>query len=222
MQQTLHFDPASGKIAPLRTKEEAHDYRYFPEPDLVPVEPPAELVERLRAEIPELPGARIRRFEAEHGLPFYDAEVLNGSPALAALFEAVAGAGTEPKAASNVLMNQLAAAGVDPAVVNATELAKLIEARDSIPRKTFDAALARAGEPGFSAEPYLAEAAISDLAELEPLLERVLEANEAQVAAYRNGKEGVLGYLVGRVMQESGGKANPKIVSELLRERLRA
>src|SRR4051812_12397293 len=87
-QETLHFDPAHESAPPLRTKEEAQDYRYLPEPDLVPIEPPAELVERLRKEVPEPPGARIRRFERDHGLPFYDAEVLNASPALSRLFEA--------------------------------------------------------------------------------------------------------------------------------------
>ncbi len=84
-QETLHFDPAHESAPPLRSKEEAQDYRYFPEPDLVPIEPPAELVARLREEVPEPPGARIRRFERDYGLPFYDAEVLNGSPAIRAL-----------------------------------------------------------------------------------------------------------------------------------------
>ena len=220
VQETLHFDPVTGAISPLRSKEEADDYRYFPEPDLVPVEPPPELVERLRAEIAELPGARIRRFESEYALPYYDAEVLNASPGLAGLFERVVAAGAEPKAASNVLMNQFSAAGVDPAAVRASELAKLLSARDRIPRATFAEALAASGSPSFSAEKYLAEAAISDASELDPLLERVLAANEPQVAAYRSGKQGVLGYLVGQVMRETKGKANAKVVNDLLREKL--
>src|SRR3954452_7577295 len=113
-QETLHFDPAHEESPPMRSKEEAQDYRYLPEPDLVPIEPPAELVERLRAGVPEPPGARVRRFERDYGLPFYDAEVLNASVAMSRLVEGVVTAGVDAKAASNVLMNEFARTGVDP------------------------------------------------------------------------------------------------------------
>jgi aspartyl-tRNA(Asn)/glutamyl-tRNA(Gln) amidotransferase subunit B len=186
----------------------------------VPVEPARELVERQRAELPELPGVRIRRFESQYGLSYYDAEVLNGSRALAELFEGVVRAGGEAKAASNVLMNQFAAAGVDPRAVDAAELAKLIEARDRIPRNVFIEALAASGEPGFSADRYLADGLVADVSELEPIVEQILASNEEQVAAYRAGKEGLLGYFVGQVMRETQGKADPKVVNELLREKL--
>jgi len=221
-QETLHYDPSSGQVTPLRSKEYADDYRYFPEPDLVPVEPSPELVAEAGAELPELPGARIRRFEEQFELSFYDADVLNGSAALARLFEGVVVGGAEPKAAANVLTNQFAAAGVDPSSVDAAELAKLVEARDTIPRGTFAEALAASGEPGFAAERYLVEAAVSDVSELDPVIDRILAANEGQVAAYRGGKEGLLGFFVGQVMKETQGKANPKVVNERLRERLRA
>ncbi|MDP8911871.1 MAG: Asp-tRNA(Asn)/Glu-tRNA(Gln) amidotransferase subunit GatB [Actinomycetota bacterium] len=221
VQETYDYDADRDTLTPHRSKEEAEDYRYFPEPDLVPVEPPVELVERLRQEVPELPGARIRRFEQQYGLPFYDAEVLNGSPALARLYEAVASDGVEPKAASNVLMNDFAATGVDPAVVNGRELGKLIAGRSRIPRSVFIEALAASGDRAFSADRYLVQAAISDTAALEPVLERVIEANGPQVEAYRGGKEGILGYLVGQVMKETRGKADARVVNELLRERLR-
>jgi Asp-tRNA(Asn)/Glu-tRNA(Gln) amidotransferase B subunit len=121
-----------------------------------------------------------------------------------------------------VLMNQFAAAGVDPAAVNAAELAKLIEARDRIPRAAFVEALAASGNGDFSADAYLTEAAVSDTSELEPLVERVLAANPEQVESYRSGKEGLLGFFVGQVMRETQGKANAKVVNELLREKLRA
>ena len=222
VQETYDYDPDTNELTPHRAKEEADDYRYFPEPDLVPIEPPRELVERLRAELPELPGLRIRRFESQYGLPYYDAEVLNGSRALAELFEGVVRAGGEAKAASNVLMNQFAATGVDPKAVEAAELAKLIEARDRIPRSAFTEALAATGEPGFSADRYLADGLVADVSELEPLVERILASNEEQVAAYRAGKEGLLGYFVGQVMRETQGKADPKVVNELLREKLNA
>jgi aspartyl-tRNA(Asn)/glutamyl-tRNA(Gln) amidotransferase subunit B len=214
VQQTLHFDPASGALAPLRTKEEAHDYRYFPEPDLVPLEPPADLVAAERAAIGELPSVRIRRVEEEVGFDLAEGLVTSGRDEL---FGRVPG---ERRAVANVLMNQFAATGVDPAAVDGEELAKLIEARDRIPRPAFLEALAASGEPGFSAERYLEEGVIAEVGELDPVIDRVLAANEAQVASYKAGKEGVLGFLVGQVMKETGGKANARVVNERLREKL--
>ena len=221
VQETLDYEVKSDKVTPRRRKEEADDYRYFPEPDLVPVEPEAAVVERLHSEVPELPGARIRRFEQEYGLSYYDAEVLNGSYALAALYEQVALDGIDAKAASNVLMNDFVATGLDPAAVNGGELGKLIAARATIPRETFTRALAESADPDFHADTYLGDTLVADTAELEPLVERVLANNPGQVAAYKGGKEGLLGFFVGQVMKETQGKADPKIVNELLREKLK-
>ncbi len=220
VQETLDYEVKSDKVTPRRRKEEADDYRYFPEPDLVPIEPEAAVVERLRSEVPELPGARIRRFEQQYGLSYYDAEVLNGSAALAALYEQVALDGIDAKAASNVLMNDFVATGLDPAAVNGGELGKLIAARPTIPRDTFTRALAESADPEFRAETYLGDMLVADTAELEPLVERVLADNPGQVAAYKGGKEGLLGFFVGQVMKETEGKADPKIVNELLRKKL--
>jgi len=222
VQETLDYEVKSDTVTPRRRKEEADDYRYFPEPDLVPVEPEADVVERLRSEVPELPGARIRRFEREYELSYYDAEVLNGSAALATLYEQVALDGVDAKAASNVLMNDFVATGVDPAAVNGAELAKLITARSTLPRETFTRALAESADPEFRAETYLGDTVVVDTAELEPLVARVLADNPDQVAAYKGGKEGLLGFLVGQVMKEMGGKADPKVVNELLRAKLSA
>jgi aspartyl-tRNA(Asn)/glutamyl-tRNA(Gln) amidotransferase subunit B len=215
VQQTLHYDPAHGTVAPLRSKEEAHDYRYFPEPDLVAVEPPAELVQAMR-DIGELPGARIRRLEAELDFDLAYGLVTSGRDGLYARVP-----GEDRRAVANVLMNQFAAAGVDPSGVDGEELGKLIAARERIPRAAFTEALAASGNGDFSADRYLAETTISDTSELDPVLERVLAANEEQVASFKAGKEGVLGFLVGQVMKETRGKADPRVVNERLREKLR-
>jgi aspartyl-tRNA(Asn)/glutamyl-tRNA(Gln) amidotransferase subunit B len=214
--QTFDFDAGSGTLTPRRTKEEAEDYRYFPEPDLVPLEPSQELVERLRAKLPELPGVRVRRLEPELGFELAEGLVASGRDRL---YERVPG---ERRAVANVLMNQFAASGVDPGAVDGEELGRLIEARDRIPRATFVEALAASGGEGFSAERYLAEALVADTSELEPVIDEILAANPGQVESYRSGKEGLLGYFVGQVMKQTEGKADPKAVNELLREKLKA
>jgi aspartyl-tRNA(Asn)/glutamyl-tRNA(Gln) amidotransferase subunit B len=213
-QETLHF--GSESAPPLRSKEEAQDYRYFPEPDLVPLEPDRELVERLRGELSELPAARIRRLEGEIGFALAEGLVTSGRDELYARIPG------DREAVANVVMNELAATGVDPGAVNAEELAKVIERRSKIPRSAFAEALAASASAGFVAERYLAEVAIADVSELDPVIDRILGENDSQVAAYRNGKEGLLGFFVGLVMRETGGKADPKVVNERLREKLKA
>ena len=215
VQETLHFDPQQGTIAPLRSMEAAHDYRYFPEPDLVAVEPPAELVERARAEIGELPGARIRRLEGEVDFDLAYGLVTSGRDELYTRVP-----GDDRRAVANVLMNQLAAAGVEPGPVNGDELAKLIEARERIPRQTFLDALAASGDDGFTAERYLAETTVSDASALDPVIDEILASNPGQVEAYRGGKEGLLGFFVGQVMKQTQGKADPRAVNDRLREKL--
>jgi aspartyl-tRNA(Asn)/glutamyl-tRNA(Gln) amidotransferase subunit B len=216
-QETLHFDPGNEESPPMRSKEEAQDYRYFPEPDLVPVHPPEELVERLRGEIGELPGARIAR--VAETLSFYDADVLV-TGGLDRLWSTLVDAGVDAKEAANVLSNQFVAAGLDPGAVDPGELAKLVTARAEIPRAAFDDALAHAAEPGFSADPYLEQKVVADASELDPVIDRVIEASPAQAEAYRGGKQGLLGYFVGAVMKETGGTADPRVVNERLRAKL--
>ena len=216
-QHTYDFDVASGALTARRTKEEADDYRYFPEPDLVPVEPPAELVERLRGELPELPAERIARVA---GALDHDRALVLVTGGLDALWQATVAAGAEPVAASNVIANQLVAAGVEPAAVDAGELARLVEARERIPRGAFAEAIGKVGNPGFSAEPYLAQEAVSDTGALEPIVDAVLAANPAQVEQYRGGKDGLLGFFVGQVMKETKGQADPRSVNELVRAKL--
>jgi len=216
-QETLHFDPAHEESPPMRSKEEAQDYRYFPDPDLVPVHPPAELVERVRAEVGELPGARIRRIGET--LSYYDADVLV-TGGLDRLWSEVVAAGADPKEAANVLANQFVATGVDPNAVDGGELAKLVAARAEIPRAAFDEALAASGDAGFRADPYLAQKVVGDASALDPIIDRIIEANPGQTEQYRGGKHGLLGFFVGQVMKETGGTADPRAVNDRLREKL--
>jgi aspartyl-tRNA(Asn)/glutamyl-tRNA(Gln) amidotransferase subunit B len=216
-QETLHFDPDNEDSPPLRSKEEAQDYRYFPEPDLVPVEPPMEMVEALRAQLTELPSDRIGRIAKT--LSFYDADVLV-TGGLDRLWSDVVAEGAEPKEAANVLANAFVATGVDPGKVDPAELAKLVAARAEIPRAAFDEALAHTGDAGFAADPYLEQKAVSDVGELDPVIEAVIAANPKEAEAYRGGKQGLLGFFVGRVIKETGGTADPRVVSDRLREKL--
>jgi aspartyl-tRNA(Asn)/glutamyl-tRNA(Gln) amidotransferase subunit B len=214
-QETLHFDPGAESAPPLRSKEEAQDYRYLPEPDLVPIEPPRELVEQLRGELPESPGTRITRLASDLDHELATELVTSGRDGL---YEAVPG--EDRRGVANVLMNQFATSGVDPASVDAAELAKLIDARSQIPRDRFLEALAASGDAGFSAEAYLGDGMVAETSELEPIVERILAANPGQVEAYRGGKEGLLGFFVGQVMRETQGKADPRVVNELLQAKL--
>ncbi len=216
-QETFDFDAGSGTLTPRRSKEEADDYRYLPEPDLVPVEPAAEMVERLRGELPEPPADRVARLGADLDLERALVLVTGG---LDRLYEATVAAGAERFAAANVIANNLVGAGADPSAVDAVELAKLVEARDRIPRAAFDEAIGQAGEPGFEAAPYLAQESVSDASELDPVIDAIIAANPGQVTAYRGGKEGLLGFFVGQVMKETGGSANARVVSELVRAKL--
>ena len=218
-QETYDFDAAHGRLSARRAKEEADDYRYFPEPDLVPVEPSAELVERLRSELPELPAARIRRIETALDLDRATVLVTGG---LDRLWEDTVAAGADPVASANVIANSVVGAGVVIGAVAPAELARLVEARERIPRAAFDEAIARVGDSGFTVDPYLVQEAVSDTAELEPIVDAILAGNPGQVEAYRGGKEGLLGFFVGQVMKETQGKANARVVSELVRSKLQA
>jgi aspartyl-tRNA(Asn)/glutamyl-tRNA(Gln) amidotransferase subunit B len=215
VQQTYDYDADRDTLTPHRTKEEAEDYRYFPEPDLVPVAPEPELVENLRSQLPESPAERIRRLEADVGFDTAWELVTTGRDVE---YEKLVAAGIDAKTAANVVRNE--AAGIT--IAEPEELAKLVKARDRIPRDAYLAAVAESGTPGFSAGAALSQEHVSDASELEPVIERVLESHPEQVAAYQGGKDGLLGFFVGQVMKETGGAANPKVVSELLRERLSA
>ena len=211
-QSTYDYDPDTDRLTVHRSKEEADDYRYFPEPDLVPIEPPRELVERLSAALPELPAQRIRRLGDHVGIESATELVSTGNDWKA---EALAGEGVEWRAAAAVAMNR-----GDFLRENARALAQIVQA--NVTREALDEAFAAAATSEISADEYLARTAVSDEGELEPVIEGILAANQAQVETYRSGKEGVLGFFVGQVMRETQGKADPKVVNRLLREKLRA
>ena len=216
VQSTYDYDADTDRLTVHRSKEEADDYRYFPEPDLVPVEPPAELVERLRAELLELPGARIARYAAEIGFERADELVMTGNEANALL---LVDAGLELDTAATVSMNQLAGKTLLPE--NAAPLAEVVRA-GNLTREALNAAFTAAAERRIDAAEFLAQTAVSDESALGPVIDAVLAANPQQVETYRGGKEGVLGFLVGQVMRETQGKANPAVVNRLLREKLSA
>ena len=210
-QSTYDYDPDTDRLTVHRSKEEADDYRYFPEPDLVPVEPPPELVERLRGVIGELPAARIRRLEAEVGFDLANELVATGNEGKA---EQLAAEGVEWRTAANVAMNQ-----PNFLAENAPALAKILQA--NVTRDALHAAFAASATSIISADEYLGQTAVSDESALGPAIEAVIAASPQQVEAYRGGKEGVLGFLVGQVMKETRGTADPKVVNRLLREKLR-
>jgi aspartyl-tRNA(Asn)/glutamyl-tRNA(Gln) amidotransferase subunit B len=210
VQSTYDYEADTDVLTVHRSKEEADDYRYFPEPDLVPVEPPAELVERLRGELPELPAARIRRLEEHVGFDVASELVATGKDGKA---ELLAAEGVDWKTAGNVAMNR---AEFLPA--NAPALAAILKA--GVTRDALDSAFDAAATEVIDADDYLAQAAVGDESALGPAIDAVIAANPEQVATYRGGKEGVLGFLVGQVMKETQGKADPKVVNRLLREKL--
>ena len=212
-QHTYDYEPDTDTLTPHRTKEEADDYRYFPEPDLVPVRPERDVVERLRAQVPEAPGARIRRYSGELGYERAAELVTNDRDRHA---EALVEHGVAFEGAAAFVMNN------EFLLDNAGAVAEIVKHRDEIPRKVFDDALAAAGDPGFDAAPYLAQKAVADTSALEPIVDEVLAAHPDNVAAYKGGKTGLLGFFVGQVMQRTNGTADARVVNELLRAKLDA
>jgi aspartyl-tRNA(Asn)/glutamyl-tRNA(Gln) amidotransferase subunit B len=215
VQETLDYEVKSDTVTPRRRKEEADDYRYFPEPDLVPLEPQRELLERLRSELPESPGARIHSLADDIGFDAALDLVATGNERTARL---LVEHGLDWPTAANVAMNQLAA--IEPLRENGPALVALIERRAEIPRERLTASFAQSATTVLDVDAVLADKVVADTSELEPIVTRILEASPGQVAAYKGGKQGLLGYFVGQVMKETQGKADPKAVNELLRQKL--
>jgi aspartyl-tRNA(Asn)/glutamyl-tRNA(Gln) amidotransferase subunit B len=222
VQETLHYDPGSRQLRSLRSKEEAHDYRYFPEPDLVPLAPSGELIERLRGQLPELPAARIERFASAYGLPAQYATDLNSEPSLADYFEAVA-VDADAKSAADWVLNTRPAPldTLSPQVLAA--LIGLISQgtiTSTIAKQVYELLVEQPdADPSQLVEQH-GLASIGDSSELTALVDEVLAANPAFVEQFRSGKEGVINALVGQVMKQTKGRADARQVQELLRARL--
>ena len=230
-QETRLFDAALGKTFSMRSKEEAHDYRYFPEPDLPPLSVSPARKAQVAAALPELPDARQARFVSEYRLPAYDAAVLTDSRALADFFEATARASGNPKAASNWVMGEvlrtlkarstaIEQVGVTPAALGA--LIRLVDA-GTISNTVAKAVFEQMDGTGRAAADIVAEqglAQVSDEGVLAGVVAGVVGAHADAVQQYRNGKKAAFGFLVGEAMKASGGNADPRRLSQLLRTTL--
>ena len=228
IQETRLWDVAGGRTVSMRSKEEAHDYRYLPEPDLPPLQIAPDWIAQIREAMPELPDAQRRRFVEQYGLPDYDAGILTQSPALASYFEATAAAAANPKGASNWIMGEVTRkmneTGTDVSGVPVTPaaLAGLIRLIDSgtitgpIAKDVFEKMWTSGGAPD---EIVAAEglARIDDESAVDTAVREVLAANATAVAQYRAGKKQTFGFLVGQVIKSTKGRANPALVNTIMR-----
>lgn len=227
VQETRRWDEALGKTLSMRSKEEAHDYRYFPDPDLVKVYIDEEWKERIRSTIPELPDARKARYVRDYGLPSYDAELLTGSLKLAEFFEESLEYTTDAKMVSNWIMGELLgylnANNLEITDVKVTgkglgEMIGLIE-KGTISSKIAKTVLKEMIESGKAPQQIVEEKGlvqISDEGAIQAVVDQVIQGNPQSVADYKAGKEKAVGYLVGQVMKETKGKANPGLVNKLI------
>jgi aspartyl-tRNA(Asn)/glutamyl-tRNA(Gln) amidotransferase subunit B len=231
VQETRHWDADANATSPMRTKEYAFDYRYFPEPDLVPLEPDRSFIEEVKAGLHELPAERRRRFREGLALPAHDADLLTSSKAMGDFFEAAVAEGANPKAVSNWMMGELSAylnaqnIEMDELHVTPAQLAAMIAMVDKgvisgkIAKSVFEEMLSSGKDP----EVIVKESGttqISNEEELTQIIEKVLMENPESVDDYRKGKEKAVGFLVGQVMRMTKGRANPQVVNELLRHSL--
>jgi aspartyl-tRNA(Asn)/glutamyl-tRNA(Gln) amidotransferase subunit B len=228
-QETRLFDPERGETRSMRTKEEAHDYRYFPDPDLLPLELTRAYVDELAAHLPELPDAKKARFMRDYGLPLYDADVLVAERATADFFETVA-AGRDAKAAANWVINELAGRlnregrDVDAAPVSAAQLGAVLDLigegviSGKIAKDLFEIVWSEGGDPRAIVEARGMKQ-VTDVGAIERIVDEIVAANPDK-AAQAKAKPQLAGWFVGQVMKATGGKANPQAVNALLKDKL--
>jgi aspartyl-tRNA(Asn)/glutamyl-tRNA(Gln) amidotransferase subunit B len=233
-QATVLFDPDTGETRAMRTKEDAADYRYFPDPDLPPLHISEQWVQEQRALMAELPRTMAARFVADYGLPEYDATTLTQSKAMAAYFEAAAKACGQPKLASNWIMGEVSRRlnageiGIELAPVSSAQLAALIARiadgtiSNNAARQVFDALWTGESTDVDTIIESKGLKQMNDSGALEKIIDEVIAANADNVAQFRAGKDKAFNALVGQIMKASKGKANPQQVNDLLRARLTA
>jgi len=231
VQETRLWDPDKNQTHSMRAKEEAHDYRYFPDPDLLPLVIDADWIETVKTSLPELPAGKKQRFIADYGLPSYDAAILTSDRDLADYFEGCLQSIDQPKQVSNWIMGSLLGLlnaqgkSIKDSPVAARNLAQLLELVDQgvisgkIAKTLFEE-MATSGKPPRQIVEEKGLVQISDSAAIEEVVSKVLANCSAEVAAYKSGKTKLLGFFVGHVMQETRGKANPKLVNEILKKKL--
>ncbi|NPV54840.1 MAG: Asp-tRNA(Asn)/Glu-tRNA(Gln) amidotransferase subunit GatB [Firmicutes bacterium] len=231
VRETRHWDEARGVTVPMRSKEEAHDYRYFPEPDLVPMVIGREWVERVRGELPELPGARKERFIVEYGLPEYDADLITESRAMADFFEACARSYRDPKVVSNWIMGELSrlmnesGKDISEVLITPEGLVEMLELIDDgvitgkIAKTVFEE-MFRTGKAAREVVEEKGLVQIADESQLLGVIDQVIAENPGPVADVASGKDKAITFLVGQVMRKTRGRANPQVATRLLRERL--
>jgi aspartyl-tRNA(Asn)/glutamyl-tRNA(Gln) amidotransferase subunit B len=228
-QETRLFDPDRGETRPMRNKEEAHDYRYFPDPDLLPLELTRAFVDELRAQLPELPDEKKARLVRDYALSAYDADVLSAERDTADFFEQVA-SGRDPKAAANWVINELAGRlnkegmGIASSPVSASQLGSLLDLiaagtiSGKIAKDVFEIVWSEGGDPRALVETR-GMAQVTDLSEIAAMVDEIIARNPDKVAQAK-AKPAMVGWFVGQVMKASGGKANPNAVNELLKSKL--
>lgn len=231
-QATVLFDPDTGETRAMRTKEDAADYRYFPDPDLPPLRIHAGWIEEIKARMPELPRAMAARFVEQYGLPEYDATTLTQSQAMAAYFEEAAKACGQPKLASNWVMGEISRRlnaeeiGIEQAKVSSAQLAALIQRisngtiSNNAAKQVFEALWTGEGSDVDAVIEAKGLKQMNDTGALEKIIDEVIAANPANVEQYKAGKDKAFNALVGQVMKASKGKANPGQVNELLKAKL--
>jgi aspartyl-tRNA(Asn)/glutamyl-tRNA(Gln) amidotransferase subunit B len=231
VQETRLWDAQANKTVSMRGKEEAHDYRYLPDPDLLPLVVETAWVERVRSKLPELPEEKRARFMEQYGLPVYDAGVLTASRPLADYLESAVRAGAAPKAASNWIMSELLGAlnaegkEITQSPVAAGQLVKLIGLVDSgeISGKIAKQVFAEMMQSGLDPEAVVEQKGlkqVSDTGALEAVLQKIFDANPGQVEQFKAGKDKLMGFFVGQAMKETKGQANPAILNELVKKLL--
>jgi aspartyl-tRNA(Asn)/glutamyl-tRNA(Gln) amidotransferase subunit B len=229
-QETRLWDPAKGVTRSMRSKEEAHDYRYFPDPDLLPLEIERSWIDEIKETLPELPDEKKKRFVSDYGLGMYDAGVLIAERTRADYFEEVAH-GRDAKMAANWLLNELLGLlnkdnrSITESPVTALQLAGLIDliADNTISGKIAKDVFAEMYETGRDAQEIVEEKGlkqVTDTGEIEKIVDEVLAENPGNVEAYKTGKDKLFGFFVGQVMKKTQGKANPAVVNEILKEKL--